>query len=88
MPRAAAAGWNRWRPCKMEATPGLVYTAQQMAAGAVDSAVVKVSPGAQGRSAEMTQPEARGRGAALVLGGRQKGRRGGLLMGEDRSLVP
>lgn len=52
----------------MEATLGLVYTAQQMAAGAADYAVVKVSPGAQGRSAEMTQP-----------GGQREGRLRGLV---------
>lgn len=44
----------------MEATAGPVDTAQQMAAGAAGCAIVKTSPGAEGRSAEMTQAEASG----------------------------
>lgn len=37
-----------WEPRKMEATLGLVYTAQQMAAGIAGCAIVKISPGAEG----------------------------------------
>lgn len=75
----------------MEATFGLVYTAQQMAAGAPDCAIVKISPGAQGCSAEMTQPRGLRWGGAppqacprrapcLVVGRQQKGcQRGGFM---------
>lgn len=37
-----------WEPRKMEATLGLVYAAQQMAAGIAGCAIVKISPGAEG----------------------------------------
>lgn len=54
------SGRPGWELSKMEATLGPVYTAQQMAAGAAGCAIVKISPGAEGLSAEMTQPEAAG----------------------------
>lgn len=46
----AGRGWGvggapRWELCKMEATLGLVYTAQQMAAGAPDCTIVKIPQG-------------------------------------------
>lgn len=60
-------GATVWGPCKMEATLGPVYTAQQMAAGAAGCAIVKISPGARGR---VCLDDATGRARARSGGGR------------------